>query len=834
MIRSVQSLRTGHKASPLALSLGVTLSSAVLVAIYEVAKQLVMPEITILQSQEMTIIFVTALSAISSYYVIGRLQRSEERYQRLFENSRDAIYVSTPEGKLVDFNDAFLSLFGYARREIFGLNARELYAEPVVDRARFQQKVEREGFVKDFEVKLRRKDGALRDCLLTSIAWRNERGEILGYEGIIRDVTEREQMRQEVLRSRRFLEGIVENANVWLMVLDQAGNVLTWNKAAEQMSGYAREEVVGHSKVWEWLYPDEQYRKQASVADGENVERWITRKDGQIRIISWNSRALRDEKNCILGSVTLGRDVTDQVRMQKDLESYSKHLKELVEERTKQLSSVRERLDYMIKSNPAAIYSGEPLEDLSDWHLTYISRRVVSMLGFEPREFIGHPEFWTSHVHPEDLHPTLTAVQRLWKEGQHTFEYRFLHKDGTYRWIREEAQVVRDRAGKPVEVMGYWTDVTERKRMKEEVRASKERLEYVVASNPAVIFTGKPFSDYTDFDFTYVSSNTTSMLGYDARDFIDDPRFWSKHVHPDDTRRVAAEIPRVFMEDHLDLEYRFRHKDGTYRWIREQNRLIRDKERRPQEVIGYWTDVTEWKRMEAELVKSQRLVTIGQTTAMVGHDLRNPLQAIDGSLYVLRKQFENTRERQRNQAEQTETLQMLDMIEDSVAYMNKIVSDLQNYAAPLRPELATFSIDKLLNEALSTIRIPPTVKVSVNVEEGFRSLTVDPALMKRVFTNLATNAVQAMPHGGELIITAQQSGENALISFSDTGAGIAEEDLARLFEPFFTTKPSGQGLGLSVCKRLVEAHGGNVTVDSTLRKGSTFTVRLPLSKSQTD
>jgi signal transduction histidine kinase len=237
-------------------------------------------------------------------------------------------------------------------------------------------------------------------------------------------------------------------------------------------------------------------------------------------------------------------------------------------------------------------------------------------------------------------------------------------------------------------------------------------------------------------------------------------------------------------------------------------------------------DLTQYKLMEKRLLKSERLAAIGQTAAMVGHDLRNPLQALAGASYVLKKHFEN-----QTQGEERPTkpsmLEIAALIEDSVGYMNKIVSDLQDYAAPTHIELVTVNISQLLNETLSTIRIPANVKVSLNLPDDAEKCIVDSALMRRVFTNLITNALQAMPNGGELKIATRKTKKETHVSFQDTGTGIPETDLPNLFQPFHTTKAKGQGLGLPVCKRIAEAHGGQIAVNSTIGKGSTFTVKLP-------
>ena len=269
------------------------------------------------------------------------------------------------------------------------------------------------------------------------------------------------------------------------------------------------------------------------------------------------------------------------------------------------------------------------------------------------------------------------------------------------------------------------------------------------------------------------------------------------------------------------------HKDGTYRWIREEAKAVRDEAGKPVEVIGYWTDVTERKRVEEQLVRSERLAAIGETVMMVGHDLRNPLQVMVNSLALWDEIHNSMPSDCRDFADKRGVDRLLERIERQLEYMNKIISDLQDYARPVKPEPISTDLLSFVKETISTIQIPENIQVSVESAKDVGHILLDPALMKRVFTNLITNAIQAMPNGGTLTVGMSTDEDSASIAVKDTGIGIPDDSLPRLFQPLFTTKSKGQGLGLPVCKRLVEAHGGSITVKSKVGIGTVFTVNLP-------
>jgi len=237
-----------------------------------------------------------------------------------------------------------------------------------------------------------------------------------------------------------------------------------------------------------------------------------------------------------------------------------------------------------------------------------------------------------------------------------------------------------------------------------------------------------------------------------------------------------------------------------------------------EEILESNVDITE--RKDAE-----RLAAIGATAGMVGHDVRNPLQTIIGELYLAKKDLTSLPEGETKQ-NLTETLAT---IEDQVEYINKIVTDLQDFAKPLSPRKEEINLKTLLQNVLLTIDIPENVKVTQSIEEMPKFKT-DTAYIKRILTNLFSNAVQAMPKGGKLTFTAFCKDEKIFLYVEDTGIGIPEEVRNKLFKPLFTTKARGQGFGLAVVKRLTEALNGKITFESEVGKGTRSIIEFPLQK----
>jgi PAS domain S-box-containing protein len=239
--------------------------------------------------------------------------------------------------------------------------------------------------------------------------------------------------------------------------------------------------------------------------------------------------------------------------------------------------------------------------------------------------------------------------------------------------------------------------------------------------------------------------------------------------------------------------------------------------------------IAEEQAMEAakKLKDSERLATIGATAGMVGHDIRNPLQAITSDVYLAKTDLASIPE-----SEEKKNLQeSLEEIEKNTSYINKIVSDLQDYTRILRPVVREINLQKLTDELFAKDGVPENVKVKVKLRREASTLMSDSDILKRILVNLITNAVQAMPKGGKLSIQAYKEANDSIITVEDTGVGVPKEAKDKLFTPLFTTKSKGQGFGLAVVKRMTEALGGTVTFESQEGKGTTFILRFPPAKS---
>jgi two-component system NtrC family sensor kinase len=274
-----------------------------------------------------------------------------------------------------------------------------------------------------------------------------------------------------------------------------------------------------------------------------------------------------------------------------------------------------------------------------------------------------------------------------------------------------------------------------------------------------------------------------------------------------------------------NYELIFQTKSGEKRNVLFSGSIVHSKTGRAIGIECIIHDITEHKKMEERLVKAERLASIGELAGQVGHDLRNPLAGLKNSVYILRKKSGRLTETEMNA-----TLATMDIaIEDS----DRIISSLVDYSSELflQPEQCTPK--SLVLHALSAIQVPDRINIINDASDDIK-MFLDAPRLEKVFASIIKNAVDAQPEKGIIKIQNVLKEQDIELAFTDSGRGIPEDILPRIFSPLVTTKAKGMGMGLAICKRIVEAHGGKIAVESAVNKGTTITISLPTKLSRSE
>ena len=305
----------------------------------------------------------------------------------------------------------------------------------------------------------------------------------------------------------------------------------------------------------------------------------------------------------------------------------------------------------------------------------------------------------------------------------------------------------------------------------------------------------------------------TNLLGYREKELV------GKNVNSlldEKQTPLLDEITQI--EENKNLETQMITKDFAKTPVAISSSLIRNKKGEKIGITLIIHDLTRLKQYEEKILKNERLAAIGELAGMVSHDLRNPLSSMQAATYYLKKHNTKTDKISR---------EMLDAIQVSIEYSNRIINDLLDYSREIKLKIEETTPKSLINSTLTLTPPPENVKV-IDLTQDEQKIQVDKVHISRVFANIIKNAFDAMPNGGNLTIRNKRKEETIEISFEDTGSGMTKEVIDKLWTPLFTTKIKGMGFGLSICKRIVEAHGGNIDVKSVLQKGTTFTIAIPV------
>ena len=494
------------------------------------------------------------------------------------------------------------------------------------------------------------------------------------------------------------------------------------------------------------------------------------------------------------------QDVTDLVRTQEELRV------------------AKEQLDRLVAACPAMIFSAEP----SGGHgTTFMSPNVREIMGYEPEDFRG--SFWIDRVHPEDRERVAAEIrEKLLPTGHHVMEYRFLRADGSYRTMKDEQRILHDAEGKPIQIAGYWIDITQERRLSETMDRWYERSLDLACQ---IDVEGR---------YTRVNPAFGRILGYADADLIGKPL--THFVHPDDLEKTSKTLRRIWAGEGPErFECAYRHENGTYRWLQWDTHPYPDR----GFVYASARDITDGKLREVELERAklaadQANEAKGEFLANVSHEIRTPMNGIIGMTELALDTQLTDQQREYLQMVQSSAMALLDVI-NSVLDFSKID------AGKLQLEEIDFTLRETITGALKPLALSANKKgLELLYDEGPEipeRLRGDPGRLRQVLVNLVGNAVKFTEHG-EISVTMDKAGDiedgvQLRFQVRDTGIGIPSDKLDYIFESFHQADGStsrrfgGTGLGLSIASGIVEMMGGEIVVESQEGVGSAFHFTVP-------
>ncbi|MBN9681680.1 MULTISPECIES: PAS domain S-box protein [unclassified Corallococcus] len=787
---------------------------------------------------------------------------TERRFRQVIDTLQEVVFQTDTERTWVFLNPAWTEVTGFPVEECLGRVALD-FVHPD-DRARVldvcHSLLTRERDYVQHEVRYLTRDGGFRWVDVFARVTLDEEGTLVGMAGTLNDITERKRTSDALARRERYLTALVDMQQRLLSV-PEGGDLYSPALAPlGQASGASRVYVFETftdakgallcSQRAEWCAPgvtpeidnpmlqDLPMRpilgrwvnllERGEVVTGRvatfpPVERELLEPQGILTLLVLPLRV----QGRLVGFVGFDNcfEAREWDRLEVDLLSAASGAISVALERRASERALREhehRFRQLAENASDVLYLYRREEPRG---FAYVSRVAHAKLGLGPEAHYADPELWYRQVLPEDR----AALERLLESPQSvdgaTVELRFLRPDGTLLWLEHVVAPVTDPAGRVVAVEGLARDITERRQVEEALKRSEASLRALMEGFP------DPAAIERDGHIVYANAVLVTTLGFARAEELVGRRLSEFLADVPGTGVVSGDSKPLTSERRLVL------RDGRTRVVELASLPLRF-DGQPA-VVSIARDVTEQRQLQARLTLADRLASVGTLAAGIAHEINNPLAFVVSNLGFLSDEFRRHLSpgpgvRGVRPPDVAEWQEVLGEACEGAERVRQIVRQLKTFSRPDEERMTPVDVHAVLDSVVMMAANEIRHRARLRRDYGnVPQVMANEGRLCQVFLNLVVNAAQAIPEGSahdhEVVLATRVSGGQVLVEVRDTGSGIAPEVMGRIFDPFFTTKPVGvgTGLGLSICHGIITGLGGDIQVDSTVGKGSTFRVVLP-------
>jgi PAS domain S-box-containing protein len=732
----------------------------------------------------------------------AELRESEERYRTLFDGVPVGLYRTTPAGKAMDVNRAMAQMLGYPERAdaLLTIDAAELYVNPE-DRLRWQELMEREGIVRDFEAQLHRRDGTVIWVNDTARAVKGEQDQVLYYEGSLEEITERKGFEEEIRRQKEYYEALFVNNPVAVITADLDGNIVSWNPMAEKLFLYPQEEVIGRNL-------EEVVANDSSIHDEAVSYRSLVFDEGRVQATTRRTRqdgTLVDVELLALPVIVAGEQV-GFIAIYHDI-SERKAFEE-------EIHRQKEYYEALFVNNPVAVVTADLDGKIVSWN-----PMAEKLFQYAQEEVIDRH---LDDVVADDLlrAEAVGYTNQVIKVGRVQTTVRRVRKDGSLVDVELLALPVIV-AGEKVGFIAIYHDISERKTMERELRRQKEYYEALFVNNPGAVVT-------VDLEGSVISWNPAAerLFGYKQAEVIGQNIDALVAHDPTILEEAKAYTEQVSAIGRVQATAQRTRRDGSLVDVEVLALPVIVGEEKVG-YIGIYIDITDLQeaRRQAEAASQAK----SDFLANMSHELRTPLNAILGFTQLMDRDPSLS-------ADQLEYLGIIDRSgEHLLALINDVLEMSKIEAGKARLQERSFDLYQQLDGLEEIFGLRAQTKglnlVFTRDENVPRHVVTDEGKLVQVLGNLCGNAIKFTQQGTvSLRLTAQPSKPGMMtlhFEVEDTGPGISHEELPEIFDAFVQSETGrgaheGTGLGLTISRQFVRLMGGDIVVTSQLGHGSCF------------